>query len=293
LKISPHLLASVAIILWGATPAATLIAVKGIDPVTVGLLRTVTAAVILFPLGLFLKLPTPKDRKSLIDLLLSALTGFVGYTLLFTVGQKFTSTAHTALILASAPIFTGFIGSIIERKLLAPRWWIGAVIALIGEGILIAFRTPGNSAASLIGDLMVLASVVFVSTSYVTGGRLSSRIGAWATITWGISIAGLILIPILVWRLITINLAPLHVDPTSWFAVIYLILFTSILGWAAWYGAIGRAGVAPIAPFQFAQPIVSLIIAIVIVGETITVHIILAVCIILTGLVVTRTSTKN
>jgi len=280
----------VAIILWGATPAATLIAVEGIDAVTVGLVRTVTAALILFPLALFLKLPTPNDRECWIDLVTSALTGFAGYTLLFTVGQKFTSTAHAALILASAPIFTGLIGSVIERKWVAPSWWLGAIIALVGEGILIAFRTPGTAAASLTGDLLVLASVVFVGTSYVTGGRSSSKIGAWATIAWGISIAGLTLIPILAWRLATIHLAPLRASSTSWFAVLYLVLFTSIIGWAAWYGAIGQAGVARIAPIQFAQPIVSLLIAVAIVGETITTPLLLAIFVILTGLIITRMS---
>jgi drug/metabolite transporter (DMT)-like permease len=63
----PYLLASVAIILWGATPAATRIAVEGIDALTVGLVRTVTAALIVFPLALLLRLPTPTDRRCWID----------------------------------------------------------------------------------------------------------------------------------------------------------------------------------------------------------------------------------
>ena len=286
----PYLLASVAIILWGATPAATRIAVEGIDPVTVGLVRTVTAALILFPFALLLRLPRPTDRKCWNDVFVSALTGFAGYTLLYTVGQKFTSTAHAALILASIPIFAGLIGSAVERKWVTPSWCLGAAIALVGEGILITFRTAGIATASLTGDLMVLASVMFVSTSYVTGGRSSSRIGSWATTAWSISIAGLMLIPVLLWRLATVHFAPLHASSTSWLAILYLVVFTSIVGWAAWFGAIGQAGVTKIAPIQFAQPIVSLLIAVAIVGETITATILLAVLVILTGLAITRKS---
>ena len=287
----PYLLASVAIVLWGATPAATRIAVGGIDAVTVGLLRTVTAGLILFPLALFLRLPRPTDRKCWLEVIASALTGFVGYTLLYTVGQKFTSTSHAALILASAPVFTGLIGSVVERRWVRPAWWIGAIIALVGEGILITFRTQEiSNGASLTGDLLVLASVVFVSSSYVTGGRSSSKIGSWATTAWSLSLAGLLLVPALLWRLATIHFAPLHAASTSWFAVIYLIIFTSIIGWAAWFGAIGQAGVARIAPIQFAQPVVSLVIAVAIIGETITVPILLAILVILTGLAITRKS---
>ena len=284
----PYLLASTAILLWGATPAATLIAVEGIDALTVGLIRTVTAALILLPLALLLKLPTPTDRECWTDVLISALTGFVGYTLLYTVGQKLTSTTHAALILASAPIFTGLIGAVIEQKWVTRNWCIGAAIALFGEGILITFRTSEVASPSLTGDVLILASVIFVSTSYVIGGRSSSRIGSYATITWSLGLAGVMLVPILLWRLTAIHFAPLHASITSWLAVLYLVVFTSIIGWAAWYGAIGRAGVAHIAPIQFTQPLVSLLIAVAIVGETVTAPILLSVFIILTGLAITR-----
>ena len=284
----PYMLASIAIILWGATPAATRIAVEGIDPLTVGLMRTVTAALILFPLALLFKLPTPTDRQCWIDVLISGLTGFVGYTLLYTVGQKLTSTAHAALILASAPIFTGIIGAVIERKWITRNWIIGAVIALLGEGILITSRTIEVASASLSGDLLVLTSVIFVGTSYVVGGRSSSRIGSYATISWSLGFAGLMLVPLLYWRLFVTHFAPLHASLTSWLAVFYLVVFTSIIGWAAWYGAIGRAGVAHITPIQFTQPVVSLLIAVAIVGETVTAPILLSVVVILTGLAITR-----
>ena len=292
-RASPYLLASVAIILWGATPAATLIAVEGIDPVTVGLVRTITAALILFPLAMLLKLPAPTDRECWIDLVISALTGFAGYTLIFTVGQKLTSTNHAALILASAPIFTGLIGSVMERKWLARSWWLGAAVALVGEAILITSQASGTRTASLTGDLLVLVSVVFVSTSYVTGGRSSSKIGNWPTIAWSVSIAGVILAPVLTWRLATVHLARFNSVQSSWFAVLYLVLFTSIIGWAAWYGAIGRGGVGRIAPIQFAQPVVSLLIALAIIRETITAPVLLSIFVIFTGLIITKISMKK
>jgi drug/metabolite transporter (DMT)-like permease len=191
----------------------------------------------------------PRDRECWIAVLVSAFAGFVGYTILFTVGQKFTSTAHAALILAAAPIFTGFIGFTVERKWARPIWWIGASIALIGEWILITYTTYGFvNEPTLAGDTLVLVSVMFVSAGYVTGGRSSSKIGAWATTACGVSLAGLVLVPVFLWRLGTIHFAPLYSDFTSWFAVIYLAVFTTIIGYAAWYGAIGRAGVARISP---------------------------------------------
>jgi drug/metabolite transporter (DMT)-like permease len=57
-------------------------------------------------------------------------------------------------------------------------------MALLGEGILIASRAAGTQAASPAGDILLLASVVFMSTSYMTGGRSLSKIGNWPTIAW-------------------------------------------------------------------------------------------------------------
>jgi hypothetical protein len=42
----PYTVAFAAIVVWGATPAATRIAVSNIDPAAVGMLRTVVAAAI-------------------------------------------------------------------------------------------------------------------------------------------------------------------------------------------------------------------------------------------------------
>lgn len=286
----PYSVAFIAIIVWGATPAATQIAVAGIDSATVGMLRTVIAAVILLPSALLLRLPRPKDREGWIALCVSALAGFVGYTLLFTVGVKLTSTTHAALILGAAPIFTGFIGFAIEQKWPKWLWWLGAVIALVGEAILIGYRTSGavKGTATLEGDLVVLASVVFASAGYVAGGRLSSKIGTRAATAWGISLAGVILLPVLLSRFNFTQVVITGSNTSSWLAVIYLAVFTSIIGYAAWYWAIDKAGVARISPIQFTQPIVSLILAVSLLSEPITIPIVTALATIIFGVALTR-----
>jgi drug/metabolite transporter (DMT)-like permease len=108
--LAPYAMALITIFIWGATPLATQIAVASIDSSIVGMMRTVAAAALIAPVALLLRFPLPPDRAGWLALCVSALAGFVGYTLLFTVGLKHTSTTHAALILASAPVFTGLIG---------------------------------------------------------------------------------------------------------------------------------------------------------------------------------------
>lgn len=288
----PQFIAFFAIVLWGATPAATQIAVRAIDAITVGLLRTVLGALILLPIAFFMKLPKPTDKVGWTALLVSALAGFIGYTLLFTIGVKHTSTTHAALILAAAPIFTGLIGFTIDRKFPRWVWWLGALIALIGEFFLVGYTTKGSfeSTTSFEGDLVIFLAVVFASAGYVSGGKLSSRIGTWAATTWGISIAGLIQLPILVLPRDSAQIIMNDSNVVSWLSVIYLVVFTSIMGYAAWYWAMGKAGVARISPIQFTQPIISLVIAVIVFNEPFTYSIIIALATILLGVIITRMS---
>lgn len=65
---------------------------------------------------------------------------------------------------------------------------------------------------------------------------------------------------------------PLPADRSGWLAVAYLAIFASILGYAAWYWAIDKAGVARIAPIQFAQPLVRLILAVLLLSEPMTIR---------------------
>jgi drug/metabolite transporter (DMT)-like permease len=157
--------------------------------------------------------------------------------------------------------------------------------------VLIGSRAAGAvNSASILGDVMVLVGIMMASAGYVAGGKLAAKIGAPAATAWGIGLAGLLLAPPL--------LARLHFGgdsvagtTTSWFAVLYLAGGTSILGYAAWYWAIDKAGVAQISPMQFLQPVVSLILAISLLGEKMTMSIGIALAAIIGGVVLTRRAT--
>jgi drug/metabolite transporter (DMT)-like permease len=285
---APYAVGFIAILIWGGSPAATQLAGASIDRINVGMLRTVIAGLILLPIGLLLKLPLPTTREGWIELGVSSISGFIGFTILFSFGLNFTSTTHAALILTAAPIFTGFIGFVIDKSWPAWIWWLGAAVALIGEAILIGYRSPvAVGTATLQGDLIILAAVVFVSIGYVSGGRLASKIGTRSATAWGLSLAAIILLPVLATRMdfnqpiITAASAP------SWLALAYLAILVSIVGYVTWYWALDKGGIARIAPVQFLQPLVSLALAVILFSEPITLPILIALVTVLFGVTLT------
>lgn len=279
--------ASFAVVAWGLTPAATKLAVGEIDPLTVGILRTVLAMAPGLPLALALRLPLPAGGRDWRLLAISAACGFVGFPLLFGIGVDLTTTAHAALIMAALPIFTGLFGAFVERRRPGRLWWRGAALALAGEVVLVGarfgFEEPG---ASIEGDFLTLASCIVAAAGYVAGSRLSPRIGTWSTTFWGLSLGGLVLLPLLVIRL----------DATDWDAVTvigwnaagYLALFSTVLAYVCWYWALARGGTARIGSVQFAQPVVALGAAVTAMGEVMTVPLAVATIAILAGIAIAR-----
>ncbi len=279
--------AGVAVLIWGATPAATKLAVGEFDPVTAGILRTVLAGAVVLPLAAARRMPLPASNRHWGLLALSAVGGFLAFTLLFSLGVKQTSAGHAALINAGIPIFTGLFGAIAERRVPGRRWMLGMAIAFAGVGLLIGFRGgAGSGEATVVGDLLCLASSAAAGLGYVAGSRLSLRIGTVSTTFWGIGIAALVQVPLLAflwgatdWPAVTV---------VGWSAVLYLALGSSILGYIGWYWALAAGGVVRIAPVQFAQLVVGLILAVTVFNETLTPPLVLGSIAVLGGIALAR-----
>lgn len=283
-----YLGAAAAVFVWGATPAATKFAVGEIDPLTAGLLRTVLAGTVALVIVLATRLPLPADRRGWSLLAVSAACSFAAFPLLISLALARTSTAHVALIVASVPVFTGLIGSFVERRRPGGAWWAGVAIAMAGEALLIGLRDRGAvlDETTLSGDLLALAACMVVSAGYVAGSRLTPRIGAWSATFWSLAIAGAVQLPVL--ALLADRVDWPAVAMAGWYGMAWLVLCSSLLGYVAWYWALAAGGVSRIAPVQFVQPVISLILAVLLFGESMTGPLILSAVAILVGVAIAR-----
>ncbi|MBE9557692.1 MAG: DMT family transporter [Proteobacteria bacterium] len=275
-----------AIVIWGATPAATKYAVAEVDPLAVGMLRTALAGLAVAPALLLLRLPLPRDRAGWRLLLISTASGFIGFPLLFSLALAHTSTAHAALVLALAPVLTGVVGAVVERRRPGRWWWGGVAVASAGAAALILLRGQGSGEATLYGDLLALAACFAVAGGYVAGSRLSPSIGTWSVTAWGALLGCAVAVPIVVAQF-AIGGWP-DAGLTAWTAIGWLVLFSSLLAYVAWYWALAGGGVARISTLQFLQPAVTLLLAVVLFAETMTPAFLLSGAVILIGVAMAR-----
>jgi drug/metabolite transporter (DMT)-like permease len=285
---APVLVALAVMVVWGATPVATRMAVTELDPILVALLRTVIGGLSAIPIALALRIRPPKNPRAVASVLVAGGCGFVVFPIVYSVGQQMTSALHGGLILAGLPVLTGLYAGAFERTWPKGRWLVGCAFALAGEAWLIFARAGGAEATgNLAGDLIIVGTAFFVALGYVVGARAarhgSSSLG---TTLWGIGASGLLLAPWLGLKLATEPWP--DASAAAWGATLFLALVTSILGYIGWYWSLAKGGIARIATMQFLQPVSGLVLAIVILGEEPTPSLLLAAALILGGIIVAQ-----
>jgi len=271
-----------AIVLWGATPVATKVAVSSIDAMTTGVLRSIIAGPFAVTLALVLRLPFPSSRRDRILLAVSGITSFAIWPTLLSTGIGLTTATHAGLILALIPIVTGLFASLMGAGWPRLRWWLGSSVAVIGTFVLIVntARDTGGE-ASIIGDLIIFLGIISCAIGYIAGAKITPVIGTWATTFWGISLAAILLVPVATGLLERTEWA--SVENVSWLAMLYLAFFGTIGGYVAWFWALDRGGVTRIASWQLAQPVITLTLAAFLLGEAITLPLILVAVSIVAG----------
>jgi drug/metabolite transporter (DMT)-like permease len=176
---------------------------------------------------------------------------------------------HGVGILAALPVLTGLYGSLVARRR-PGRWWLaGCALALAGEAVIVAVRVGGGGTATLAGDLLVVASALVVSAGYVAGAMLVPRgFSSAATTYWGVMLGALVMAPLAL-ALLVVDGQP-TAGASSWLAVVFLAVVTSIVGYVGWYWALASGGIARIAPLQFLQPLSGLVLAALLLDERLT-----------------------
>lgn len=267
--------------LWAGTVIATKLAVTEMQPLAVALSRAWMAGLLALPLALLSLKDRPRGAQAWRGLAAAALGANVLWPTLLAFGLTMTSGSHAALIMASLPILAGLIAVPVDGRWPGGRWWLGCAIAFVGTIWLIFRRgTEGAAEASVLGDLLVLVGCAAAAFGYVAGARAATSAAAWQVVLWGMILAALLLLPGLAF--VDFSVLP-QAGRDAWLGIAYLAAVSSLLGYALWYWALARGGVARVGSFQFLQPMISLVLAAIILREVLEPALLLIAAVILSG----------
>lgn len=284
---APIVVSVLVMVVWGGTPIATRLALDELSPLVVATLRTILAGICVVPLLARSRQGLPRGGSSRRLLAISALTGFVVFPIVYTIGQQRTSALHGVMILAALPILTGIYAALVARRRPTAHWLVGCAIAFTGEIVLIGARSHTESEATLTGDLLIVAAALAVSAGYVAGAMLPSRgLSSSATTFWGVAIAAVVVSPLAAGVFVRDGVP--SGDAVSWGSVVFLAVITSIVGYVGWYWALDRGGIARIATLQFLQPLSGFVLAATVLGEQVTTNVLIGGAAIIGGIIVAQ-----
>jgi drug/metabolite transporter (DMT)-like permease len=261
-----------AVIIWGFSFIATKIALKGLSPFTLTTLRFGIGGLLLLLVQLtrnrdFFKAFSGKDW---FHILLLAVVGVAGHTLLQSYGLLHTTAIDTGWIIAVYPIFITIGGRLFLGEVITGRKVAGIALGFLGVFLVISKGKCSFSlfqSASTFGDLLILGSA-FTWTAFTVGGRgFLSRYSSLAAMTPIMIFGFLITLPfsdgIGGWTIL------FHLSLSAWASVLFLGIFCSGLAFLFWYSALEKDESSMIGVYLYVEPFVTLIAAFLFLDESV------------------------
>jgi drug/metabolite transporter (DMT)-like permease len=254
-------------IVWGSTFVITKAAVSEIPPLTLSALRFLIAAIVLVPIaaarGGLRCLPRPLPIASL---LLAGLTGIALFHVGFNYALVYGSASQGALIFALVPAAVAVATVICLKETLSLRRAVGIALSVCGVALVaVTGGTDGASPHPLLGALCMLAAVAAWAIYTVIAKRLADADPI--VFIASVSVIGMVL------QLPTAALELMQTpwstpSPRAWFGALFLGVVASALAFVVYSWALRHVDANLVGVFINLDPVVGVLMAVVVLGET-------------------------
>lgn len=276
-------------VFWGSTYLAIKYMIDTLPPFLVAGARFAVAGSILIVWARFTKdYERPKAvhwKTSFIVGTLLLLGGNGGVVL----ATHYIPTSLAALLVATEPLWIVLL-SWLWLRTGRPNWKValGLLIGFVGVYILISGKAAGL-AGSGYGQWIGVIAVIFGALSWATGSiyGLKAETPKSSLLTAGMQmLAGsvsLLIVGILRGEYATFD--PAAVSATSVFALFYLIVFGSLIGFTAYSWLLKNAQPAMVSTYAYVNPVIAVILGWSIAGESMTAQMLIGAFVIVTSVI--------
>lgn len=188
---------------------------------------------------------------------------FGGDMVLWTTGVMLAGATIPTLFANTSPLWVGLGALLIFREKLKPGFWLGLLLALTGAVLILGVGGSGNDHL-LEGVLLGLGSAVFYGSYFLAGQRSREQLDP-LTFLWVVSfVCSLVLLAAVLVLGQPLTGYPLH----SYLAFLAMGLIVQVLGWLLISHAQGILPASLVAPTMLGQPVLTALLAVPLLGET-------------------------
>ena len=262
--VDPRLVASLAsvYVIWSSTYLAIGVAVDTIPPLFLGCVRFLVAGAVMMAIARKrgARWPAARDWLRVMPvgvLLFACANGFV------TVAELSVSSGGAAVVCATMPLWIGVLGALFGERPTA-REWVTLVIGFVGVVILMG-------GPSLAGRPEHIALVILSPICWALGSILARRMKGVGGTQAGVIVPAMHMLTggvvLLFFALGTGEPLPIHASAEAWLAVVYLIVFGSLIGFTAYAWLLRNVRPVVATSYAYINPILAVLLGAVLRGE--------------------------
>lgn len=264
-------------IFWGSTYLAIKYAIETLPPFLMAGGRFVFAGSILYVWARFSKdYEKPKAehwRTSFIVGTLLLLGGNGGVVF----AQHYISSSLAALLVATEPFWIVLLGWLwLKGTRPNLKVALGLVIGFLGVWLLISGQTASGAGSTANSTMQIISTIAIIAAalSWAVGSiyGLRAPVPKSALLTAGMQMisggAVLLLVSLISGEWSKFDIA--KVSSNSWFGLVYLIIFGSLVGFTAYSWLLKNAPPAMVATYAYVNPVIAVFLGWLIAGESFT-----------------------
>ena len=283
---------SVMVFIWGFHFIVVKDAVGDMNPLTYNAVRFTIGLPALALFALRDRAWLHVSRHDMLLLFLLTVTGPLLYQIGFALGIKRTTSANTALLVATMPAWTAFFSIALGLVEIRRRLLLGIAITLTGMTLVVLSRSRDGLSLShddLAGSALVLGAAALGGLGNVTSKPVVDRVGGMTMAIWKYiwTTVGLLMLSAPQLAHFSADTLPLHNVPN----VLYSGILSGVGGYLAVHIALKDIGPTRTSAYFNYNPIVASAAGVLILGEPLTVGLLIGGALTLWGVAVVRRNT--
>ena len=268
------------VVVWAVNFIAAKIGLRYLPPLTMASFRVTLAGVSMVPAYLICsRWPAFADARrsssqgiTLRDLWTFSYLGFFGVVvnqMCFTMGLRYTSVSHAAVIVGMGPIYTLILAVLFRLERATWHKVVGMTIALLGVAVLASENGISARSPSLLGDAITMTGSIGFATYAVLGKRVAGRYDALTMVAFNHFAGAIIILPVALRQ--ARELGPFSrwraIPWPAWAAVLFMAVCSSALAYLLYFWLLRYLEASQLSAFTYLLPVLAVILGILLLGE--------------------------
>lgn len=229
----------------------------GMDAFTILFLRFTLAAGVMAGLLVIRREALPRGSV-LLRLVGMGAIGYVGQAFSYFTALNFASSGLVALLLYLYPMFVLLLSVVILRERVTGFKWLALGLALAGTAL-----TVGPAGGQWVGILLAVLAAMIYSVYIIVGAQVLKQVSAFQSSTVIFASAG-----VASGGLMLINGAHWPATGAGWAVVVGIVLLATVLPVVTFLAGLKRIGPTNAAMLSVLEPVVTVLLSAVLLGET-------------------------